>query len=106
MALCLERSSHGRQTLPKRISNDSQRIFRRQPKIFWKIFELKILFFAKKARFWATHGRMDLKISLRVKFCSRNTFPEVCTTKNRGKKDYRRDDDVDLILTIRILTVP
>ena len=55
-------------------SDDSQCfIFRRPKKCFGDIFGSKISFFAKKARFLATYGQTDVKISFHVKFCFRST---------------------------------
>ena len=60
------------ETLPERVSNDFGRlIFRRQKKIFGENFGQKFLFFADLAWILTSYGEMDVKISFRVKFCSR-----------------------------------
>ena len=81
--LPLEQGSDRRETLPKRVSDDSQRfIFRRQKNFIDEIFGSKILFFANLVWFSRFYGRTDVKISFRVKFCSRLTYSQVCTTEN------------------------
>ena len=46
-------------------------IFRRRKNVFGKLFGSKSQCFVNLVRFWRTSGRMDVKISFLVKFCSR-----------------------------------
>ena len=64
-------------------------LFRRK-KCVGENFGSKISFFAKKTCFLRIYGRTDLKISFLVKFCSRLTYPEVCTSKNHRKRTVRK----------------
>jgi len=63
------------QTIPDVLSFEAKKLF------FDKNLESKILFFANLAWFWRSHDRIGVKISFLVKFCSRWTYPEVCTSK-------------------------
>ena len=47
-----------------------------------EIFGSTNRFFAILARFVRSYGQTDFKIGFGVKFCSRYTFPEVCTPEN------------------------
>ena len=68
--LRLEQRSDRRETLPKRVSEDSRHfIFRRRKIFFDEIFGPKNLVFVDSAWFWTSYGQMDLKISFHVKFC-------------------------------------
>ena len=59
--LPLEQSSHSRQTLRKRVSDDSRRfIFRRRKKFFDEIFGLKSRFFAYFSFIFAFKPRSSL----------------------------------------------
>ena len=81
--LPLEHGTYGRQTLAKRISDDSQHFIFRRPKNFLgEIFRSKTWFFVDFKEFWRSNSQMDLSINFYVEFCSRTTNPEVCTTKN------------------------
>ena len=53
-------------------------------------FRTKSYLFAKFGGFWMSYSKLDLKIRFGIKFCSRCTYPEVCATKNREKKDQAR----------------
>ena len=47
-----------------------------------EILGSKNRFFVDFVGFWRSNSQMDLAINFYVKFCSRTTNPEVCTTKN------------------------
>ena len=81
--LPLKHSSDRPQTLPKRVSDDPRHfIFRRREFVFSEIFGSKNRFFAILAGFLRSYSQMQPKIRFGVKFCSRDTCPEVCPTKN------------------------
>ena len=46
--------------------------------------------FIKFVTFWRSYGQTDLIIKFYVKFCSRTTFPEVCTTQICENFDWYR----------------
>ena len=46
-------------------------------------FGSKNRFFVNFVGFWRSNSQMDLAINFYVKFCSRTTDPEVCTTEDR-----------------------
>ena len=82
--------SDRRETLPKRVSNNFGRlIFRRQRNFFVENFGQNISFFADLTWILRSYGETDIKISFRAKFCSRYTYPEVCTTKNHDVDGFR-----------------
>ena len=93
--LRLEHGSNRHETLPKCISDNSRHfVFQRQQSLFDQNFGPEISFFVDLDWFWRTHGQTDLKISFLVKFCSRQTSPEVCATKYRQKYDCCARADV------------
>ena len=51
-------------------------------KKFGEISGSENLCFAILVRFLRGYSKMELKFRFHVKFCSRSTYPEVCTTKN------------------------
>ena len=51
---------------------------------------ISVVFFVICARFWRSERQTDLKISFRIKFCSRYIYPEVSATRNREKKGRTR----------------
>ena len=63
--------SERRETLSKGVPNNFGRCIFRPKTFFRRKFRIGFLFFADLAWIWKSYGEMDVKIILRVKFCSR-----------------------------------
>ena len=57
---------------------------KRKKKIYF-FYDFGTQFFIIFDRFWRSYGQTDLKIRFSAKFCSRYSFPEVCTIKTHAK---------------------
>ena len=64
------------QTIPDVSFFDGQKF------LFVEIFGSRTLIFIDFVGFWRSSSKTDLAINFYVKFCSRTTDPDVCTTEN------------------------
>ena len=78
-------------------------IFRRRQKIFGEHFGRKFWFFVDLAWTSTSCGETDIKVIFCVKFRSRWTYPEVCTTKNHDVDDLRSEMGYGLVLILPCL---
>ena len=76
--------SFRRETLRKRVSDDSRQLnVRRTTFFFDDLFSRRTSFFVFLGQFWSFYRQTDLTINFPAIFCFRCSYYEVCTTKNR-----------------------